>query len=513
MKKYVSILLLCFALNSCGLLGDKVSPISIEALKTSEPASTGSISTLAVGGGSIAIASASAKVSAAAGALSTALSIQASADPIDNEGQGITINGDWTKPITVEFALPPGVTDPENYKIMLRLNNGFWVSCRKPKVNLATNSVIVRIAPSIKPKAASNARPMASKYSLAFAKTFFMKPDKGTIKVGESIKFTPYAREGFVPRKFLGKIYESDAELQAAVTESDISDPLIGLNSTDDDEVQVPKADDPDEIEPLPIVMKEFPFGNSKTGFTRTWTAKSIGTVKADGSSGATYTAPKDDAAKGKTVKVIFSSTNDKTKKNATAEATVRIEDGLSRYAGTITITDTREFLNSDYTTTDIRKLTAKVELIKDNATGTLFKHSIVQQGNKTVSSTSTKVLAFSSEDSDGLRWQRFTADQSPPNDGGLIYIEFAKDFKTYKIDGDLSGFCQIQGKGQNAPITTTNDFLVSSNMLTGYAFKQGPNTDVGTSLDNLSGKLTSTTKTAKQTINIITEWNLVKEK
>jgi hypothetical protein len=513
MKKYLSIILLGLLLNSCSLLGDKVSPVSIEALKTNEPASTGSISTLALSGGSVAIVSAGAKVSASAGALSTPLSVQASADPIDNEGQGITISGDWTKPITVEFAIPAGVTDPENYKIMLRLNNGFWISCRKPKVNLSNNTVTVRIAPSIKLKAASNARPMANKFSLAFAKTFFMKPDKGTIKVGESIKFIPYAREGFVPRKFLGKIYESDAELQAAVTESDISDPLIGLNNADDDVVQVPKADDPDETEPLPIVMKEFPFGNSKTSFTRTWTAKSIGTVKADGSAGATYTAPKDEAAKGKTVKVIFSSTNDKTKRNAMAEATVRIEDGLTRYTGTVTITDTREFINSNYTTTDIRKLTSKVELVQDNAAGTLFKHSLVQQGNKTVSISSTKVIAFSSEDSDGLRWQRFTSDQSPPNDGGLIYVEFAKDFKTYKIDGDLSGFCQIQGKGQNAPVSTTNDFSVSANILTGYAFKLGPSTDVGTTLDNLSGKLLSTTKTAKQTTTVTTEWNLQKLK
>jgi hypothetical protein len=340
MKKLTILIILTFLLHSCSLLGDKVSPVSIEALKTNEPASTGSISTLAISGGSVAIVSAGAKVNASAEALSTPLSVQASADPIDNEGQGITISGDWTKPITVEFAIPAGVTDPENYKIMLRLNNGFWVSCRKPKVNLASNTVVVRIAPSIKPKAASNARPMASKFSLAFAKTFFMKPDKGTIKVGESIKFIPYAREGFVPRKFLGKIYESDAELQAAVTESDISDPLIGLNTADDDVVQVPKADDPDETEPLPIVMKEFPFGNSKTGFTRTWTAKSIGTVKADGSAGATYTAPKDEAAKGKTVKVIFSSNNDKTKRNASAEATVFIEDGIPRYLGSLSFTE-----------------------------------------------------------------------------------------------------------------------------------------------------------------------------
>jgi hypothetical protein len=343
MKKFTILIVLTLALNSCGLLGDKISPASLEALKTSEPSTTGIISTLAVRGGSVAIASAGAKVSASAGELSTPLSIQASADPIDNEGQGITISGDWTKPITVEYAIPAGVTDPENYKIMLRLNNGYWITCRKPKVNLATNTVSVRLAASIKPKSASKARPMASKYSMAFAKTFYLKPDKGTIKVGESMKFTAYAREGYVPREIMGKIYDSEAEFEAGLKK--LMDAIEDLESNDDDLVPIPKLNTPDddELVPLNAVVNEYPFTNNKTGFTRTWTAKSIGTVKADGNAGATYTAPKDDAAKGKTVKVVFSSTNDKTKRNATADATVFIEDGIPRYLGTFSFTELSE--------------------------------------------------------------------------------------------------------------------------------------------------------------------------
>jgi hypothetical protein len=332
MKKLTFLLFLTLLLNSCGLLGDKVSPISIEALKTSKPAAIGSISTLALSGGSVAIASAGAKVSAAAGVLSTPLSIQASADPIDNEGQGITISGDWKKPITVEFAIPTGVTDPENYKIALRLDNGYWISCLKPKVNRSTNTVSVRIAATTTTSASSKARPFSTSYSLAFAKTFYMKPDKGIIKVGESIKFTPYALEGYIPRKLLsGETFTSEDEFNAALKKQ--NDLINELDGNEDDLVPInPPKDD----EPLTVIVNDYPFTNNKDGFTRTWTAKSIGTVKADGNAGATYTAPKDDAAKGKTVKVIFSSTNDKTKRNATAEATVRIEDGLTRYTGTI---------------------------------------------------------------------------------------------------------------------------------------------------------------------------------
>jgi hypothetical protein len=332
------IIFIGFIFNSCGLLGDKVSPAaSIEATKTSIGAAIGSVFTIPAAGGTANIVSATAKVTVPSGAMTAALSIQANTDMLDNEGQGIRLSGDWTKPITVEFAIPAGVTDPENYKIALRLDNGYWVTCRKAKINTANNTVQVRIAPSIKTKSARQARPMASSYSLAFAKTFYLKPDRATVKLGEKVKFTAYAREGFIPKELMGKVYDSEVEFEAGLKK--LSEAVEEVESNDDDLVPLPNlnAKDDDELVPLTVIAKEVPFTNKKVGFTRTWTAKSLGSIVASGNAGADYTAPKDDASKGKTVKVLFSSINDKTQRKANAEATVRIEDGLTRYTGIIT--------------------------------------------------------------------------------------------------------------------------------------------------------------------------------
>jgi hypothetical protein len=339
MQKLTLLLVFTLLLNSCGLLGDKIGPAAaIEATKTSAGAAIGSVFTIPAAGGTASVPSATAKVTVPAGTMTTALSIQANADMLDGEGQGIGLTGDWTKPITVEFAIPAGVTDPENYKIALRLSNGYWVTCRKAKINTANNTVSVRIAPSIKTKSARKARPMANTYSLVFAKTFFLKPDRATVKLGEKVKFTAYAREGFIPKELMGKVYDSEVEFEAGLKK--LSEAVEEVESNEDDLVPLPNlnAKDDDELVPLTIIAKEVPFSNKKEGFTRTWTAKSIGSISASGNLGAEYTAPKDETAKGKTVKVQFSSINDKTKRKADAEATVLIDDGIEKYIGTIQV-------------------------------------------------------------------------------------------------------------------------------------------------------------------------------
>jgi hypothetical protein len=509
MQKLTILLVFTLLLNSCGLLGDKVSPAAaIEATKTSSGAAIGSVFTIPAAGGTASVPSATAKVTVPAGTMTAVLSVQANADMLDGEGQGISLNGDWSKPITVEFAIPAGVTDPENYKIALRLDNGYWVTCRKPKINTANNTVSVRIAPSIKTKSARKARPMANTYSLAFAKTFFLKPDRATVKLGEKVKFTAYAREGFIPKELMGKVYDSEAEFEAGLKK--LSEAVEEVESNEDDLVPLPNLDakDDDELVPLTVIAKEVPFSNKKAGFTRTWTAKSIGSISASGNAGADYTAPKDEASKGKTVKVIFNSTNDKTQRKANAEATVRIEDGLTRYTGIVKVTKILIIKSLSDTRTYKSVLSAKITLINGSVSRE-FKHEANPK-----SLIKTTVLDYNQQTSDGkVKWT-LIKDNDNPSDGGLCYLEFSKDYKTYIIDGNIDGICTINQFCSNcSPANTTNaEFTVFSNFWTGYSLKQTPIQTVA-NLDVISGKGISSTKSTIDELTITTEWNFQREK
>jgi hypothetical protein len=518
MKKLTILLVFTLFLNSCGLLGDKISPAeAFEATKTSAGAAIGSVFTIPAAGGTASVPSATAKVTVPAGTMTTALSIQANADMLDGEGQGISLTGDWSKPITVEFAIPAGITDPENYKIALRLSNGYWVTCRKAKINIANNTVSVRIAPSLKTKSARKARPMANTYSLAFAKTFFLKPDRATVKLGEKVKFTSYAREGFIPKELMGKVYDSEAEFEAGLKK--LSEAVEEVESNEDDLVPLPNlnAKDDDELVPLTVIAKEVPFSNKKAGFTRTWTAKSVGTIAATGNAGADYTAPKDEASKGKTVKVIFNSTNDKTQRKANAEATVRIEDGLTRYTGIIKFEEVRTYLNlGGSTTTETTKMYSTVTL-KNSSTLKVFDSSDSKAKTYDIKTT---VEAYSSISSDGSYTRKLVSPCSAEGiPAGYVSLTIDKEKQKYNISGVISiegGLCEVAIYCSNCSPKNWND------KASYWGFLNDPNRiDVPFSdnlvdlrgkevIDNISGsykQIRSKDNTA------IISWNLVREK
>jgi hypothetical protein len=445
MKKFTTLIILILFLNSCGLLGDKVSPAaSIDAFNTAEGTLIGSVFTIPAAGGSSSVPSATAKVTVPAGAMTAALSIQANTDMLDNEGQGIRLSGDWTKPITVEFAIPTGVTDPENYKIALRLDNGYWVTCRKAKINTANNTVQVRIAPSIRTKAARQARPMANSYSLALAKTFYLKPDRATVKLGEKVKFTAYAREGTVPVKWGNTVFNSkddyDAAMKVLAELGDDPEP-----ASDDDEL-VPLVKDPvvdnDPLEPLlkNVIAKEYVFTNKKEGFTRTWTAKSLGSITASGNAGADYTAPKVEAAKGKTVKVFFESVNNTSKRKANAEATVIIDDGIEKYKGTINIKTVGRYLGGTGILLGELEETWSSELYlklyKDDKDQTIYKSDVIFF--KSICHQYTEVYYSTTSGKEKDRKTQIGQSIGEGEKAGQVTIEIDKKTNKYTIKGFL---------------------------------------------------------------------------
>jgi hypothetical protein len=518
MRKNSVLLISIYLLNSCSTLSDKISPAAvIEVSKTGLGAGTGSVFTIPAVGGFANVPSAGAKVSVAAGTLNSSLSVQANADLLDNEGQGITLTGDWSKPITVEFAIPAGVSDPENYKVALRLGNGYWITCRKPKINRSSNTVQVRIAPSIKAKSAAKARPMANTYSLAFAKTFYLKPDRATVKLGEKVKFTAYAREGFVPRELMGKIYDSQAEFEEGIRK--LSDAVDEVESNDDDLVPLPDLDKPDndELVPLTVIAKEYPFSNTKAGFTRTWVANSVGTISPSGNSGANYTAPKDEAVKGKTVKVIFKSVNDKTKRDAVAEATVRIEDGLTRYTGIIKYEHTRTFKNIDNTTTtEITKMFSTVTL-KNSSTQKVFDSSDSKAKTYDIKTT---IEAYSYISSDGSFTKKLVSTCSAEGiPAGYVSLTIDKEKQKY----NLSGVISVEDSGCQVDIFCDGCFPKNNREKRSYwGFLADPNRiDIpfGDNLVDLKGKeiIDNVSGSFKQIRSkddtAIISWNLVREK
>jgi hypothetical protein len=78
----------------------------------------------------------------------------------------------------------------------------------------------------------------------------------------------------------------------------------------------------------LRVVVREYPFTNTKNGFVRLWSTSGPGSISAEG----VFTAPTDVGSKGKSASVLFVSTNVQTAAIARASGTVKIEGGPKAY-------------------------------------------------------------------------------------------------------------------------------------------------------------------------------------
>ena len=441
--------------------------------------------TITANGGTATISSAGAKIIVPAGAMpvGSAFTTQAIVDKIDNEGQGISISGNWTKPITVEFAVPAGELNPQNYKIALRLNNGYWITCSKPKYNASTRMVSVRIAPTATAGARAGAKKKKKKYDLAFAKTFYIKPEKSVLDLGEKVTLKAYAREGFVPVKIGKRTFDAEADLEAAIKDFVEASEKLDQELDEDDLVPLTQtantSKSDDYLMPLPIAAKEYEFTNTKTGFNRSWILmEGPGVVNKTGNAGAEYIAPKDEASKGKTAQISFLSRNNATKQDVEAKATIFIKDGLTRYIGTLSTTIKADYISSQVKYTTSESYEAKVSF-KSKADGSyeIEKDKIVAVLNE---------YTHISESQNGNHYDKSYITSSASSEGltnkGIANLRISKT-NTYDIDGawyvkggnilniEKVDFGKKDNYTQNFEITTGNGLTFNTN-------KQFPITD-----------------------------------
>jgi hypothetical protein len=385
MKNLISIFILITLSIACNKSGEVSPNTKEEVLKTAKGTLIGSPITQIIGntGGKIAIPSAGATIIVPSGAMAAgaSLTIQATSDMLDNEGQGIQISGEWQKPIWLEFSYPADETSPESNMIAYQTAKGDWITTKKVKVDKVRKTYAILLGQTSNGKAKLNgARPAAGSYSFAASHEFFMKPDKAVIDLGESVTFTAFARQGdtdgFWRKGKDGNYFYDDGEL---VPLSTPKTPILSNNNPEDDDYLVPLIpisktvlpDDDDYLVPLTKVIKEAAFTNKKTGFTRSWILmKGPGNLAPTGNIGAKYTAPKDALAKGKTARISFLSRNDKTKQDVEASATIRIKDGLTRYEGTIKL-DYKWIKNTE---TEIKDISFAGTLISTNSSNTIFR-------------------------------------------------------------------------------------------------------------------------------------------
>jgi hypothetical protein len=423
----------------------EIAPAKAELFKTEASTGIGAEinTTITANGGTATIGSAGAKIVVPAGAMPVGVVFTTQAiDKFDNEGQGISIAGNWTKPITVEFAVPAGEVNPQNYKIALRLNNGYWITCTKPKYNASTRIVSVRIAPTSTVGAKAGAKILAKKYDLAFAKTFYIKPEKSVLDLGEKVTLKAYAREGFVPVKIGKRRFDVEADFDAAINAfAELSERL--LNDDDDDEVipltrEANPTNDDDEVVFLIVLAKEYEFTNNKTGFNRSWLLMDgPGSVDKKGNAGAEYTAPTDTKAKGKTAQISFLSRNNATKQDVEAKATIRIKDGLTRYTGTITSYYERSYGTKPvYTEIISSKSTATFV----NSLGTPKRYETKYYiGTQPTQNLTTTVDEYSVLVSDGSGYRKLSGScTGSGNDAGFLVMYINPD-NTMELSGWLN--------------------------------------------------------------------------
>lgn len=313
----------------------------------------------------------SASISIPAGAMAAGakLSLQATNDPLDNEGAGFTIEGSWTKPITISYRYNPD--EQGTYNVGVQLGSA-WVRALNPKYDVAKGIMTVRLSANTTTSGAKqNAKVAAKKYSLVFAKDFYLKPESQSVEIGKSVTFTAYTKQGFIPVKYNNEIYDTEAALNFVklndklIAELDAEDAIAAFNKKYPEEADlVPlsrdkKPTDDDEVVPLPVFAKEYQFSNKKTGFNRNWNISGVGTISNEGK----YTAPNEESAKGNAVDVQFTSTHTKTNRSIVAKGKVYINDGVERYMGTFNFTTLYEENDPSlaYPTKKITTLTKEV--------------------------------------------------------------------------------------------------------------------------------------------------------
>ncbi len=457
--------------------------------------------TITATGGTAILPSVGVKVIVPAGAMPTGsqLSIQQVSNILNSNEKAIRISGDWIKPISIEYQLTN--SESGNYNVFVSIPMGVWVGAKKAKVS--GNTMSVRLGPNSGPDI-KGGRVAAKTYDLAFAKFFTIKPDRVALDLGKTQQFVAYAKEGFVPRKHVnGSLITSESELNSYLKKLDEIDASV---ASDDDLVPLapPKnATADDELVPIAVYAKEYPFSNTKEGYTRLWKInQGVGSVNSNG----LYTAPSDEASKGKTAEVWFLSQNNKnTAQNLVVGANIRINDGLQRYEGTVKVTNvlvSKESNNVTRTRTIV--LSAKITLI--NSTGVPWAYKHEANPKSTIKTTVDDYLEITS---DGEVKIQFTGDRSKTTDGGLWYLDFEKDYKTYKMDGSIDGLCatSVYCKRCSPQNSTENDRFASSDFATGYNFKQTPVQTV-TNLDVITGKLVTNTKVSNSDLTITSEWN-----
>jgi hypothetical protein len=403
---------------------------------------------IGVAGGSINLPSAGANVIVPAGAMAdgASITVQAISDVLDNEGQGIQITGDWSKPITLEFAYGPDETSPENKMIAYKTPKGNWITSRKVKVNYDKSTYAIRLGQTNSTNAKLNAlKTTAKTYSFAASNDFYIKPNQSKVNAGESVSFTAYARQGdtdgYWRKRKDGTFVYDDGELVPLTKPADTQNAKID----DDDElvplIQTPKTttpgNDDDELVPLTAVIKEAPFTNKKEGFTRSWSIEGVGSIGESGNIGAKYTAPNDPSVKGKLVKVKFTSKNNKTGQPIEATAKVTINDGLTRYIGNITMTETRNYSTGGGTTMIEETKYASGVILTNSSVITVYSSKIVKTNENNIN---TIIDSYSKIESDGgFKVDLLGSCRAEGYKAGVVYLDFKKDGKTYSISGWLS--------------------------------------------------------------------------
>jgi hypothetical protein len=314
----------------------------LEVAKTAVGTLIGTPVTQAIGasGGNASVVSAGAKIIIPAGAMpdGSSISVQAISNTLAGAGQGIRLSGsDWTQPITLQFSYPASITDPENQMIAVQNPDGSWVSSNRVKVDAVNRTISMRLAPdasSILTKGLNTsslnasgltATASTSSRDILWTKKFFLKPDTASVKLGESVSFTAYAKEA-----------RTRGETKLSPDDLDLLDRVYVLKTKVDDlSFEVFE----DFAYPLTTVVKDYPFTNTKEGYTRAWTVTAgPGSIAPSGATSGKFTAPTDPSAAGKTATITFISTKDGTSNIARASASVNIEGNkpFARYEGYI---------------------------------------------------------------------------------------------------------------------------------------------------------------------------------
>jgi hypothetical protein len=309
----------------------------LEVAKTAVGTLIGTPVTQAIGssGGNATVVSAGAKIVVPAGALpdGSSITVQAVSNTLVGAGQGVRLSGsDWTQPITLQFSYPASITDPENQMIAVQNPDGSWVSSNSVKIDAVNRTISIRLAPDpssfltktglkmtgLKPAASTNSR------DIIWTQKFFLKPDTASVKLGESVSFTAYAKQA-----------RNRGEAKLSPDQLDLLDRYYFFKS--ESEKLLFEGDD-DYLNPLSTVVKEYPFTNTKEGYNRVWSTTGPGSIVPSGATSGKFTAPTDPSAKGKTATVTFVSTNTKTGDIARASASVNIEGDkpFARYEGWI---------------------------------------------------------------------------------------------------------------------------------------------------------------------------------